>query len=127
MTAPDGQSSDQPRIAPDRNGTLFIYPGGSQVAPRIRASFQRPAYYRQSRTTAVGHAAGFSPVVRQRCRCAPRYQIETTESEIGNIRRPLTDCCKHVTGACSLLDKVYGGMIAKPRSWIIARERGKSV
>jgi hypothetical protein len=46
---------------------------------------------------------------------------------IANITPRLTERFNRVTGACILLDKVGGGVIAKPRSQIITRERGMSV
>ena len=36
--------------------------------------------------------------------------------ELRTITRRLTNCCGDVTGACTLLDKVLNGMVAKPRS-----------
>jgi hypothetical protein len=33
-----------------------------------------------------------------------------------NVTRGLTDHCEHVTGPCTLLDKVGSGVVAKPRS-----------
>ena len=36
--------------------------------------------------------------------------------ELPTITRRLTDCCRDVIGACTLLDKILSGMVAKPRS-----------
>jgi hypothetical protein len=36
--------------------------------------------------------------------------------ELLTITGRLTNCCGDVTGACTLLDKVLNGMVAKPRS-----------
>jgi hypothetical protein len=43
-------------------------------------------------------------------------QIETPRLRIANVTKRLRHCCRHVTGACTLLDKVGKGMVAKPRS-----------
>ena len=39
-----------------------------------------------------------------------------SKSGIANLTLCLTDRFKHVNGACTLLDKVLSGMVAKPRS-----------
>lgn len=81
-----------------------------------RAALQRACRGRPEANQRGWPAVRFSSIVGLRFGGAPPGQIETTESEIANIERRLTDCCERITGACTLLDKVGGGMIARPRS-----------
>jgi hypothetical protein len=89
----------------------FIHlPGRIASAGRDKGGI--PAGLLRAASAEQARMAG-GPIQRDRwaAPCAPginRYQIETTESGIANITRRLTDCCKHVTGACTLLDKVGG-------------------
>jgi hypothetical protein len=47
-----------------------------------------------------------------------------SKSGIAYVTLRLTDYCKRVIGACTLLDKVLSGMVAKPRSQVSLREWG---
>ena len=82
----------------------------------IRGAFQ-PGHLRTARAEQLRKAGG--PIELDRWAalspCASRDRTETTESENTNTTRPLTDCCERITGACILLDKAWGGMIATRR------------